>query len=118
MNTIKNEQYELKLDVEEGQLFLSGRLRLATLEDYQPIVDNLKRLSISSHNNLYLDITHLKFLNSLGIVVLSHFVIDCRKRQHGQIVVAYDANIPWQLKSINNLQRLLPSLILREVNNG
>ncbi len=118
MKTIKNEYYTLNLDEKNGILLLSGRLRLASLDDYQPIIDNLKRLSILVNETITLNISQLAFLNSLGIVVLSRFVIDCRKRKDKDLVITYTDDIPWQKKSVNNLQRLLPSLKLQETHHG
>lgn len=44
--------------------------------------------------------------------MLSKFVINIRKKNSTKIIVQGSAAIPWQGKSLKNLQRLMPSLIL------
>jgi hypothetical protein len=68
-----------------------------------------------------LDLRKLEFLNSSGINVLSKFIIKVRQHRERQakenqpetnMVVYGSQTIPWQSKSIKNLQRLMPSLEL------
>jgi hypothetical protein len=64
----------------------------------------------------------LEFLNSSGINVLSKFIIKVRQHRERQfkenqpetaMTVYGSQTIPWQNKSIKNLQRLMPSLELK-----
>jgi anti-anti-sigma factor len=61
---------------------------------------------------IVLDLKNLEFLNSSGISMLSKFVINIREKNSTQILVKGSESIPWQGKSLKNLQRLMPSLIL------
>jgi hypothetical protein len=45
--------------------------------------------------------------------MLSKFVIGFRKRKNVQLVVIGSKNIPWQAKSLKNLEKLLPGLKLQ-----
>lgn len=59
-----------------------------------------------------LDLRKLESLNSSGINILSRFVIKVRQQKTIQIVVQGSQAIPWQGRSLKNLQRLMPSLQL------
>jgi hypothetical protein len=72
----------------------------------------MNSLADSNPPSIILNLQHLEFLNSSGISMLSKFVIEMRKRQNIQIKILGSTLMPWQGKSLKNLQRLMPSLIL------
>jgi len=59
-----------------------------------------------------IDLRNLVFVNSSGISMLSKFVLSMRKKKGVQLVVLGSNDIPWQGKSLKNLEKLLPGLKL------
>ncbi len=111
MNTIEGENYAIALDEANARLSMTGTLRLNGLDEYAPVSELLGRL-LSLPAAPTLDLTCLGFLNSSGIAVLSKFVIEARTRQVAGLTIIGSETIPWQTKSLRNLQRLMPSLTL------
>lgn len=109
---IKTEDYNIWYDAAAKAVICQGSLRLGGMEDYAPIEQLLDFAVVEQPQNLTLNLQGLKFLNSSGINVLSKFVIKARQQKSMQLVVQGSTNIPWQGKSLKNLQRLLPSLKL------
>ena len=109
---IKTEDYNIWYDAAAKAVICQGSLRLGGMEDYTPIEQLLEDVVAQQPQNLTLNLRGLKFLNSSGINVLSKFVIKARQQKNMQLVVRGSTNIPWQGKSLKNLQRLLPSLEL------
>jgi hypothetical protein len=59
---------------------------------------------------IVLDLRELDFLNSSGITMFSRFVIEARDRADVALQFLASEAIPWQARSLKNLQRLMPSL--------
>lgn len=110
--TIQTDDYEVQYNPEANEVVFQGSLRLSGAEEYQPIVDLLDSLIEEHPRHIQLDLRKLDFLNSSGINILSKFVINVRKRNTIEVTVKGAKNIPWQSKSLKNLQRLMPSLRL------
>jgi hypothetical protein len=55
-----------------------------------------------------LDMRPLVYLNSSGINILSRFVLKMRARLESKLVMLAQSSVPWQSKSLPNLQRLMP----------
>ena len=109
---IKGENYNVWCEANTTIVNFTGSLRLSGMEEYASILKLMNSLADSNPASIILNIQHLEFLNSSGISMLSKFVIDMRKRQNIQISILGSILIPWQGKSLKNLQRLMPSLIL------
>jgi hypothetical protein len=109
---IKTRDYSIRYDPDTKTVDYQGSLRLSGMEEYAPIVQLLNELADSEPPKITLDLRKLEFLNSSGINVLSKFVIKVRQKGTIQMVVQGSKNIPWQGKSLKNLQRLMPSLQL------
>lgn len=109
---IKTEDYSIWYDPTIGTVVCQGSLRLGGMEEYAPIVQLLNKVTDSEPSTITLNLRDLEFLNSSGINVLSKFVIKVRQKGNIQMVVKGANNIPWQGKSLKNLQRLMPSLQL------
>ncbi len=109
---IKTKDYTMEYDRATQTVTCSGSFRLSQMEEYAPIVDLLNEVADSSPNTITLDLRQLEFLNSSGINIFSKFVIKVRQQKNIQIVVKGSKQIPWQGKSLKNLQRLMPSLHL------
>lgn len=109
---IKTEDYRICYDPDSKIVICQGSLRLSGTEEYAPIVKLLNNLADQEPPRITLDLRELEFLNSSGINVLSKFVIKVRQQGNIQMVLQGSKNIPWQGKSLKNLQRLMPSLQL------
>lgn len=108
---IEHPNYTLTTDRGNNNVSISGSLRLNGMEEYGPVLDAL-RAALSQGNHMALDLSGLEFLNSSGIAMLSKFVIEARGVPQMQLTIRGSAQIPWQGKSLKNLQRLFPALEL------
>ncbi|MDP8966288.1 MAG: hypothetical protein M3O33_20345 [Cyanobacteriota bacterium] len=109
---IKTDDYSICYDLLTETVSCEGSLRLSGIEEYAPIVKLLNDLADREPGKIILNLQKLEFLNSSGINVLSKYVIKVRQKGTIQMVVKGSNNIPWQAKSLKNLQRLMPSLQL------
>ena len=109
---IKTENYSIGYDTTTETVFWEGDLYLNGSEEYAPISDLLNNVMKQDLSNLVLNLKHLNFLNSSGINVLSKFIIQLRQKGNITVVVLGSKAIPWQVKSLRNLQKLMPSLEL------
>jgi hypothetical protein len=109
---IQSENYHIDYDPQTSIVNFRGSFRLNGMKDYEPIVEFLNGLAEQEPPLIILDLQKLEFLNSSGISMLSKFIINIRKKQKTSIIVKGSKNIPWQDKSLKNLQRLMPSLVL------
>lgn len=109
---IKDNNYRIFYDSEQTRVQFQGSLRLSGMADYAPIVDLLNQVIEQKASTILLDLKELEFMNSSGISMLSRFVINVRKQNVSKIIIKASNSIPWQGKSLKNLQRLMPSLIL------
>lgn len=110
---IKTDSYRVWYDPATISLYFLGSLRLSGMEEYAPIGEILDQIIAEEPKTITLDLTALEFLNSSGISLLSKFVINVRKAQTSQIVIRGSNAIPWQGKSLKNLQRLMSTLVLQ-----
>jgi hypothetical protein len=111
---VKGENYQVWYDVSAATVNFSGTLRLNGTEDYSPILSLLEEVAESDPPRITLNLRHLDFLNSSGITMLSKFVIGMRKKAIHMMILGSNT-IPWQGKSLKNLQRLMPGLTLKLV---
>lgn len=109
---IKGDNYSVGYDLDTTTIKFEGSLRLNGMEQYNPIVDLLNQVAETNPEKIILNLRGLEFLNSSGINILSKFTINIRKKKTIQMVLQASDKIPWQGKSLKNLQRLLPSLQL------
>ena len=109
---VKGDDYRVWYEPSETCIYCQGSLRLAGSEEYAPIVQLLEYVIEQSPKILSLNLCQLEFLNSSGINVLSKFVIKVRQKDTIKITVQGAESIPWQGKSLKNLQRLMPTLNL------
>ncbi len=109
---IKTEQYGICYDQETTTVSFSGSLRLSGPEEYQPITKLLGDIVDGDAGKITLNLQQLEFLNSSGISMLSKFIIEVRKKAEVKMIVQGSKSVAWQAKSLKNLQRLMPALIL------
>ncbi len=109
---IKGEDYSIHYEPESTTVHFQGELSLGGTPEYAPISQMLEMVADQNPTQLILNLSNLKFLNSSGISMLSKFVINLRKKQTIQVIVIGSNNIPWQGKSLKNLEKLFPGLKL------
>ena len=109
---VKGDDYRVWYDTSDQSIYCQGSLRLAGTEEYAPIVQLLEQVIEEAPKQIALNLCQLEFLNSSGINVLSKFVIKVRQKETISITVKGSDAVPWQGKSLKNLQRLMPSLKL------
>ncbi|WP_017307036.1 slr1659 superfamily regulator [Spirulina subsalsa] len=105
------DDYRVLYDEKTSTIAFYGELSLSGSKDYEPIKQLLEDVVSQDLEQVILDLKELYFLNSSGISMLSKFVIGMRKSDTQLIVIGSD-DIPWQKKSLSNLQKFLPSLQL------
>ena len=91
---------------EGATIHYEGTLRLSGTDAYQPILDVMQQVLAEKPSTLVLDLTQLEFLNSSGINLLAKFTIELRKLPDLPVKVLGSTKIPWQSKSLPNLQKL------------
>ncbi|MEK0179574.1 MAG: hypothetical protein EAZ78_12555 [Oscillatoriales cyanobacterium] len=109
---INTQDYSILYDSTTDTVTCCGSFRLSQMEEYAPIVQLLNDVADGEQKTITLDLRKLEFLNSSGINIISKFVIKVRQQKSIQIAVKGSKQIPWQGKSLKNLQRLMPSLRL------
>ncbi len=109
---IKAEEYRISYNTSTTTISCQGAFRLNGTEEYAPIVQLLNDAVDQEPTTLTLNLRELEFLNSSGISVLSKFVIRVRRKQNIHMVIQGSIEIPWQEKSLKNLQRMMPSMQL------
>ena len=109
---IKTDDYSVRYEPTTATVNFQGLLRLAGIPDYEPIIQLLDDITQQEPATITMNLIELKFLNSSGMSVLSRFVIGVRKKKTTQLVVKGSQSISWQEKSLNNWQKLMPTLTL------
>ena len=109
---VKGEDYQVEYEPESTTVYFKGDITLGTPKEYAPIVKLLDDATNSNPDILTVNLKELKFLNSSGISMLSKFVLGMKKKKGTQLVILGSKKIPWQNKSLKNLERLLPGLKL------
>lgn len=113
---INGEDYDVVYDQTASTVTFTGELALMGMGEYPPIATLLEQAlehSISQEpKQITLDLRELRFLNSSGINVISKFVIKVRRAGNVAITIRGADSIPWQSKSLINLKRLMPGMIV------
>lgn len=111
---ISNQDYTVRNDEETEIVFFEGSLRLGGPEEYKPIADLLYDVGDRLENEqITINLQKLEFLNSSGISMLTKFTIWVRQKKTLKLEIIGSKKIPWQLKSLKNLKRLMPSADLK-----
>jgi hypothetical protein len=110
---IKTEEYNVTYNSDIAVVVCKGSLLLSSAEEYAPILQILNTAVAQQPKQLSLDVKELEFLNSSGINMFTKFVIGVRKKPALKLVALGYQEIPWQVRLLKNLQRLLPNLTLK-----
>lgn len=109
---IKTGNYTIQDNASTQTIACQATMRLGKIEDAAPVTGLLNQ-GVEEHLPVItLNLQKLDFLNSSGINVLSKFVIKIRQQEETQLLIRRSKNIPWQGKSLKNLQRLMSRLEL------
>jgi len=111
MKTFNKENCTVEFDEDDNAISLIGTFRLRGLDEYADITSMLNQC-IASDKSCMVNVAALEFLNSSGIAMLSKFVINARKSGKKDVTITGSNDIPWQSKSLHNLERLMPDLNL------
>ncbi len=111
MKSIDSPEYRVTYDPETATIVWAGSFRLRG-EEYEPILELMGEAVEARPDLLTLDVRELQFLNSSGINTLSKFVLQVRKQSVSKLHIKGTSAYPWQAKSLKNLERLLPKLVL------
>jgi hypothetical protein len=109
---VKSNDFHVQYEPESATVYFQGEISLGGAADYKPIVDLLNQSTSAEAKIITINVKELRFLNSSGISMLSKFVVGMKKKKNVQLVVLGSKKIPWQNKSLKNLERLLPGLKL------
>jgi hypothetical protein len=109
---IKDSDYLVQYNPESATFNFKGILSLGGPSEYKPIANLLDDAAAATPSEITLDLRKLEFLNSSGISMLSKFVLGLRKNKDVQLIILGSNEMPWQGKSLKNLQKFLPSLKL------
>ena len=112
MVNVKGDGYCVSYDETTEVVTFEGTLRLRDVEQYDPIEKLLDEARGSAPKVLTLDVRGLKFLNSAGITVLFRFAIKMKQQATSQVVVRGADGVPWQGRSLPNMEKLMPELQL------
>ena len=112
---IKGDGYTIYYDADTIVVTFQGELALAGPKEYGPISELLNAVIDSGPEVMTIDLKELAFLNSSGISMFAKFVLGVRKKKEVQLVILGSKDMPWQGKSLKNLQKFLPSLKLELV---
>ncbi|MEM7592614.1 MAG: STAS domain-containing protein [Cyanobacteria bacterium P01_A01_bin.83] len=109
---IKGTDFTVEYDLDSTTVDFAGLLSLGDAKEYAPITDLLNKIVDEQPEQMTLNLRKLEFLNSSGISMLSKFVLGLRKKKGTQLIILGSNEMPWQRKSLKNLQKFLPSLKL------
>lgn len=109
---VKGEDYTVQYDPASTTVNLKGELSLGGPSEYEPITNLLSEVAETNPATMTVNLRELGFLNSSGISMLSKFVLGFRKKKGTQLIILGSNDMPWQGKSLKNLEKLLPGLKL------
>ena len=112
IETLQGEEFTIEYNPGSSSVSLSGTIRLQTTEEYEPIMQILRKTlaSVEAGEVICVDFRQLRFLNSSGINAISRFVIAARKEDRALLRILGNQDIYWQQKSLTNLQKLWPKV--------
>lgn len=112
MTELEGEGFRVHYFEDVGRVELNGVMRLGGIGEYAPVTEILNK-ALDENPSWELDLSQLRFLNSSGIATLSKFIIRVRAAGDRSLKLIGSEQVPWQMKSLQNLKRLMPTLELR-----
>nr|WP_246592014.1 hypothetical protein [Aminobacter anthyllidis] len=102
---------EYSVWTEGNDLYFSGVMRLEN-EAAPQITSIVRNLLSSGPPTVRVHLFDLEFLNSQGRNILAKLAIEARNHPEVRLVVRGNSNIAWQVRSLPNLKKLHPDLVL------
>jgi hypothetical protein len=112
MMKVEDQKYVVDYSPNSTTVTFTGTLRLRNSSEHDSIEELLNRAFNQNPAVITLDIQPLKFINSSGINVLSRFVLKTRGQTTTKVTIHGTKQVPWQPKTVKNLQQLSPKLNL------
>jgi hypothetical protein len=104
--------YRVVYDPTTAVILCQGSFRLYGVAGYEAIAELLNQVVDEKPPQITLNLKDLEFLNSSGINTISKFIIRLRNLKTIELVIKGNREVSWQEKSLENLQRLMPTLKL------
>lgn len=108
---IKGDNYNVWYDSNNASVNFTGTFR-QSINECSAIFQLLNQVADKEPSMITLNIQQLQFINSSGIGMLAKFVIAIQKKKTLKMAIIASKTIPWHEKLLNNLQRLMPGLII------
>ncbi|MDR7222276.1 hypothetical protein J2X13_002694 [Aminobacter aminovorans] len=106
---IKTDEYSAW--IEGPDLYFSGVMRLEN-KTASEITSLVRDLLTSGPPVITVHLSDLEFINSHGRNILARLVIEARSHPQTRMVVRGNSNIVWQQRTLPNLKRIYPGLLL------
>ncbi len=113
MNEIRGDEYTITYDPITATVTCQGTFRQYGMTGYESIEHMLEQVAEQKAPVITIDLKKLEFLNSSGINAFSKFIITVRNYAVSRIVIFGNPDISWQIRSLENLQRLMPNIQVR-----
>ena len=113
MNEFQGDDYKVTYDPTTATVTCQGAFRLYGEAGYESLAEVLDQVADQRVPLITLNLKELEFLNSSGVNTISKFIIKVRNDRISQVLIIGNPNINWQMKSLKNLQRLMPTLQVR-----
>jgi hypothetical protein len=110
MVDIHGEDYKVTFDPVTVTVTCQGSFRQYGATGYEAIENLLKQVAEQKAPVITLNLKELEFLNSSGVNAFSKFLISVRNYGVSQVIIVGNADLVWQARSFENLQRLMPNL--------
>lgn len=110
---VRGEDYCVTYDPTTATVTCQGSFRLYGVGGYEPIMELLNHVADQKPPCITLNLKELEFLNSSGINTISKFIIRVRNNKASELIIKGNHLVSWQGKSLENLQRLMPTLKIK-----
>ena len=113
MIEIRGDEYAMTYDPTTATITCHGTFRQYGTTGYHEIEHLFEQVANQKSPVITVDMKDLEFLNSSGINAFSKFIITVRNYAISRIVILGNPEIVWQIRTFENLQRLMPGLHVR-----
>jgi hypothetical protein len=110
---INKVNYRIHYDRATELITIKGSIRIHDQEDYKEIAELLSLAQNQCKmDSIVINLKELEFLNSLGITLISMFIINVRKDNRFKIKILGSNSIYWQTKSLHNFKSIWDEVII------
>ena len=108
---VKGEDYIVQFDPDSVSVYFQGELSLAGATEYAPITNLLNEVAESEPHTMTIDLRNLALSIVRELVCCLNLFSVCEKQRSSGSRFGSN-HMPWQGKSLKNLEKLLPGLKL------